>query len=291
MQLSPLEFEALRQHIHQLCGLVINKDKDYLIHQRLGPVIKACGFNSFSEFLIALRGPRTADFNDQIVAAITTNETSFFRDTHPYDAFWQMILPRLERTIQDRKNRPHPRSGAKVRLWSAGTSTGQEPYSLAMLIWEYVQAKQYRGLRADDFEIVATDISTEVMAKAIAGTYSDFELKRGLPPEKRAKYFRQEGSNWVIQPWLQNLIAFRRANLIESFGWLGNFDVIFCRNVLIYFDDPTKQRICGQFHRMLVDGGVLLLGASENLMFLQGTSIKFNTWREGETVMYEKKGE
>jgi chemotaxis protein methyltransferase CheR len=297
MELSRHEFELLRDYIYKICGLVIADNKQYLIRQRLEPLALTIGCLNFTEFYRKITEsslpPQTKNrFQEQVINAITTNETSFFRDGHPFAAFREYILPRLNERICERKQRLQSRKGPKVRLWSAGSSTGQEPYSLVMLIKEYSQAANQKHqfsmipVSMEDFVILATDISTEMLARAMAGEYNDAEMKRGLDPERVKAYFKKNGRRWIISSSVRSMVEFRQINLIRPFTMLGGFDVIFCRNVLIYFDIETKTRIIAQFSEMLSDKGFLVLGATENVY---GITDRFDSVHHGETLFYQKK--
>jgi chemotaxis protein methyltransferase CheR len=185
---------------------------------------------------------------------MTTNETFFFRDKTPFEIFEEVLLPRLLPS----------RAGLKrLRIWCAAASTGQEPYSLAMILNE--MAPRLAGWRT---EIVATDISSEVLEKAKAGLYSQFEVQRGLPIQMVMKYFTQVGDQWQIAPAIRGMVDYKPLNLIKEFGHLGTFDIIFCRNVLIYFDAPTKRDVFKRMAAALPDDGTLLLGAAETVIGL-----------------------
>jgi len=297
MELSRQEFELLRDYIYSICGLVISDNKQYLIRQRLEPLALTAGCQNFSEFYQRVTEsslpPQTKNrFQEQIINAITTNETSFFRDGHPFAAFREYILPKLDEVICERKLRPNSRKGPKVRLWSAGSSTGQEAYSLVMLIREYTEEINKKNqfprtpVSMDDFVILATDISTEMLARAMAGEYNDAEMKRGLNPQRVNAYFKKHKTRWIINSSIRSMVEFRQINLIRPLTMLGGFDVIFCRNVLIYFDIETKARIIEQFSAMLSDKGFLVLGSTENVY---GITDKFDSVRHGETLFYQKK--
>ncbi len=283
MELSMQEFQELSKFIYKLCGLDIKEEKHYLVKQRLSHLALSFGSGSFQGLIDKIRTGSDTRLRDQIIEAITTNETFFFRDVHPFDTFRDLILPRLGEIIRQRKASPHQRKGAKVNIWSAASSTGQEPYTLAMLIHEYVTANGHRGITLQDFGILATDISTGVLSKAIAGKYTDMEISRGLSPERRDRHFRKDGNMWAVSEALESMVDFRRVNLTEPFTMLGGFDVIFCRNILIYFDDDTKRRIFLQFHQALPDTGYLMLGACENMNML---SDKFESSRHKDTILY-----
>ncbi|OQY55630.1 MAG: hypothetical protein B6245_19550 [Desulfobacteraceae bacterium 4572_88] len=286
MKLSRPEFILLRDYIHSICGIAITDNKTYLVQQRLEPLALALGCRNFSEYYQKITKNPLPIFQEQIINAITTNETSFFRDTHPFVTFKEHILPRLAEVIHERKTRQNPRKGPKVRLWSAGSSTGQEPYSLAMLIQEFTEANSHFLISRGDFGILATDISSRVLAKAMAGEYKEAEIKRGLSPERVATYFKKEKKDWLINSSIRSMIEFRQINLIRPFTIVGGMDVIFCRNVLIYFDNEIKTNILKQFYNMLSSDGILILGATENVYAITD---KFESVRYGDTLLYQKK--
>lgn len=265
MELTRPEFDLLRRYIQNLCGINLLEDKSYVIQQRLEPIAAAAGCKGFGEFYQMLKQNPLLSIQEQIINAITTNETSFFRDEHPFIAFEKYLLPRLGERILERKARDGFRKGAKVSIWSAGASTGQEPYSLAMLIHEYASANRIQGFSAQDFRLFATDISSRTLKKAVAGEYTDPEIRRGLSPDRIQNYFSRIGMNWVVKSSLRSMVEFRQLNLAKPFTMLGGFDGILCRNVLIYFDIETKKRLLDQFYEILSGGGFLILGSSENL--------------------------
>ncbi|HVS36107.1 MAG TPA: protein-glutamate O-methyltransferase CheR [Gemmataceae bacterium] len=276
MNLSRSVFDELRQLIHRLCGLVVDDDKAYLIRHRLGPVARTAGCRSFEELAQKLRGPEGAALHASIVEAITTAETSFFRDGHPFEAFRCHLLPRLGEKA---------RAGVKVRLWCAAASTGQEPYSLAMLLHDYLTANRGVGLRKSDFSILATDISERVLATARAAEYGDRDVARGLTPAVLARHLEKRHGVWAVREPVRRLVDFRRLNLTGPLIDLPAFDAIFCRNLLIYFDLDARRRICRNLHNLLTDGGWLVLGAAENLY---GVSEQFESLRLGDALVYRK---
>jgi len=285
MELSGHEFSLLGRYIQNLCGITIPEDKSYLIHQRLEPVVTAAGCKSFGEFYQKLKQNLLPKIEEQIINAITTNETYFFRDEHPFIAIKEYILPKLGEIIRERKARDTSRKGPKVSLWSSGASTGQEPYSLAILIHEYATANKVLGILKEDFGLLATDISSETLSKAMSGQYTEMEMKRGLTPDQVAKYFTKEGINWVVNNSIGVMVDFRQINLVEPFVGLGGFDVILCRNVLIYFDIATRTRMVDQFYEILSEDGFLILGGPENLY---GITDKFESIYCGGTLIYKK---
>jgi chemotaxis protein methyltransferase CheR len=271
MHLPRSTFEELRQLIHRLCGLVLAEEKAYLVRHRLEPLARASGCRDFEEFCRRLRDPGGAALYDSIIEAITTSETSFFRDRHPFEAFRQFFLPRV------RAASPFP-SGPRLRIWCAAVSTGQEPYSLAMLVRD-------AGLDERHVSILATDISARVLEVAAAGAYSEREVTRGLTPGQIARHFRQEEDRWLVQEPLRRLVEFRRFNILNPLVGLGRFDAIFCRNVLIYFDEGTRRRVCQQCYDALGDDGWLVLGAAENLY---GIDDRFESVCLNESLVYRK---
>lgn len=285
MELSTTEFEMFQSLIYRLCGLVISDQKAYLVQQRLDPILQSGGYRDFIQLYRDLQQDGNDHLRSEVIAALTTNETSFFRDQHPYDAFRDNILPDLYELAVQRKQRPDPRRGAKINIWSAAASTGQEAYSLAMLIDRYTRSRPDRIVDTNDFSLLATDISVAVLAQAITGSYTELEVSRGLPPEFRDKYFHKSGTRWILDESLRSLVQFRQLNLNESFTHLKGFDVIFCRNVLIYFDDEAKRKILKQFYELLTQDGFLVLGSSENIYML---SDEFASIRFGESVVYKK---
>ncbi|TCZ58629.1 CheR family methyltransferase [Roseicella aquatilis] len=236
-------------------GLVLAPDQGYMLETRLGPLLKKEGLPSLDALALRLKDPRAAALVDAVTEALTTNESSFFRDGKPFDHLRQ-ILPGLAAA------RP---PGAALRIWSAACSTGQEAYSIAMILSEL--APQMGGRRA---EILGTDISQEVLARARDGSFTQFEVQRGLPARLLVKHFRQEEGRWRVAPDLRAMARFERFNLLSDTRALGRFDVIFCRNVLIYFDTLTKARVLEAMAAQLVPDGVLYLGGAETVLGLTG---------------------
>jgi len=288
MELSQKEFDLLSQYIYSLCGIVIREDKSYLIRQRLEPLVVGFACESFSDFHKKQPRVHTPEMDKQIIDAITTNETYFFRDEHPFVALKEHVLPNLGELIRQRKARQMSRKGPKVSLWSAGSSTGQEPYSLAMLIHEYALANGHLNISKEDFGLLATDISSAALSRAMAGEYTEMEMKRGLPPDRAEKYFIRNERRWVINSSIRVMVDFRQINLVKPLPALGGFDVILCRNVLIYFDDATKAGMVDRLYEMVSEGGFLILGATENLY---GMTHGFESLHHGKTLMYRKPAE
>ncbi len=287
MDLSITEFDNLREFIHDICGLAIPDEKKYLVQTRLEPIAKEAGCTSFGDFYRKIKHSCSPTMREQIITTMTTHETTFFRDGHCFDAFRDLILPNLAAAITERKRDSSSPRHVKARIWSAAASTGQEVYSIAMVIHEHLCANQQpHSATTEDFEILATDISAEVLTQAKRGLYSDIDVERGITQPLRDEYFQKDGSQWRVDERLQAMIEFRQVNLLNPLTALGSFDVIFCRNVLIYFDDTTKVAIFDQFARMLNDRGYLILGAIENSCQL---TTHFESRRHGETLLYQKR--
>lgn len=252
--MTPVEYDFLRQFLKTRSGLVLSNEKQYLIESRLLPVARKNGLQSIGALVARLRDARDAVLGEAVVEAMTTNESFFFRDKVPFDHLVQTILPDL---LEKRAAR------RQIRIWCAAASTGQEPYSIAMCLKEL--GARLAGWR---IEIVGTDISNEVLERAKAGVYSQFEVQRGLPIQHLLKYFTQNGDTWTISPDLRAMVQWKKFNLLESFAALGQFDVVFCRNVLIYFDQPTKSDILNRIAKVMPPDGYLMLGAAETVVGL-----------------------
>nr|WP_249158920.1 protein-glutamate O-methyltransferase CheR [Bradyrhizobium tropiciagri] len=237
-------------------GLDLSSDKQYLIESRLLPLARKCGLAGIPDLIAKIRSGSTQHIV-QAVEAMTTNETFFFRDKVPFDHFRDTIMPELLKARAARR---------ALRIWCAAGSTGQEPYSLAMCLKEMGAA--LAGWRV---EIIATDLSQEVLEKSKAGIYSQFEVQRGLPIQMLVKYFKQSGEFWQITPELRSMIQHRQLNLLHDFSQLGSFDVVFCRNVLIYFDQDTKINVFNRLARLMDGDGFLVLGAAETVVGLTDT--------------------
>jgi chemotaxis protein methyltransferase CheR len=248
---TPFDYDFLRKLLKDRSGLDLSADKQYLVESRLVPLARKAGLPGIPELVQKMRNGAEA-LTVEVVEAMTTNETFFFRDKIPFDHLRDTILPALMQSRASRKT---------LRIWSAAGSTGQEPYSIAMVLKE--KAAALSGWR---IEIVATDLSQEVLEKSRAGLYSQFEVQRGLPIQLLVKYFTQIGELWQINPDLRGMVQHRQLNLLQDFSHLGKFDVIFCRNVLIYFDQETKIGIFERMARVIEPDGVLMLGAAESVV-------------------------
>ena len=231
MEISVEQFREVQTLVRQLCGLMLGDDKTYLVRMRLEQIVQAHGCADFSEYLNRLQQTTAVRMRDELVEALTTGETSFFRDGHPFEEFRRRILPTLAQTIRQRRDAGY--AAPQARIWSAGCSTGQEPYSLAMAIQDFVAGNPALELRAENFPILATDVSGKALATAREGRFPGHLIERGLSIEHRTRYFRPEGNLWVASDELCRMMEFRRLNLIDRLNIVGQFEVIFCRNVLI----------------------------------------------------------
>jgi chemotaxis protein methyltransferase CheR len=249
--MNATEFAWLAALLKEKSGLIITPDKVYLLDSRLMPIARQNNLVSLEALIAAMRESRVAGLTEEVVDAMTTNETSFFRDRHPFDAMKNSILPGL---IERRSAQKH------LRIWSAACSTGQEAFSLAMMLRD-----DFPLLASWRIEIVGTDISPSVVSRARHATYSTFEVQRGLPIKLLIKHFEQTGEQWQLKPELRRMADFRVFNLLGDLAPLGQFDVIFCRNVLIYFDLPTKTRVLNAMHQRLARDGSLILGGAETV--------------------------
>ena len=250
--MTPQDYAYLSKLLNERSGLQLAGDKQYLIESRLLPVARQNNCSSIGELVMKLKAFAQEPLRQRVTEAMTINESFFFRDKTPFDRFQDTVLPFMRTARASTK---------RIRIWCAAASTGQEPYSLAIML---KQAKEeFAGWK---IEIVATDISTEVLEKAKSGLYTQFEVQRGLPIQQLLKYFKQDGDQWRISQELRDMVQYRQHNLLDDFASLGMFDVIFCRNVLIYFDSKTKQDVLTRISRSLVKDGHLLLGAAETVV-------------------------
>ncbi len=249
--MSPQEYEYLCKLLKERSGLVLAADKQYLVESRLLPVARKIGCETVEALVAKLRALGSDALKAEVTEAMMINESFFFRDKIPYDRFRDTIIPDM---MQKRA------AQRRLRIWSAACSTGQEPYSLAMML------DGFSTLAGWQFDIIATDISNEVLDKARAGSYSQFEVQRGLPISLLMQHFEQVGDQWRISAKIRKMVQFRQLNLLTDFSILGQFDVIFCRNVLIYFDQPTKMDVLTRIKGRLAHDGYFVLGAAETVV-------------------------
>ncbi len=247
--MSPVEFEFLLKLVKSRSGIVLRASEPDQLEKRLLPLLRRTGLGSIGALVATLRRPDAEAVIAQVIEALASRETSFFRDRTPFDDFTGRIVPALL------ASRPE---GRRIRVWCAAASTGQEPYSVAICLAE--MARQLAGRQVD---IVATDLSSAALEKAAAGVYSGFEVQRGLPIRHLIKYFAHEDDGWRISPDIRAMVAFRPFNLLDDFAPLGRFDVVFCRNVLGGFDPAMRRDVLQRIARLMPPDGALVLGAGE----------------------------
>lgn len=264
MGISSFDFNYLRQLIHAHSAVVLDGDKAYLAELHLQPVAASAGFPNITSLITHLRQEPFGDLHVQTIEALVTNETSFFRDTAAFETLKKFVLPEL---IQNRKIE------RSLNIWCAACSHGQEPYSIAMLLRENFSLADW------SIKIIASDFSGKVLARARQGRYNQLEMRRGLPKYLQAKYFYPVDNKWQIHNDIRQMIEFRQINLIHSWSYLPNIDIIFLRNVLIYFDIPTKKALLEKAKQQLRPDGYLFLGSGETT---------FNLNESFERVQFEK---
>jgi len=265
------EFAFVTDLIREHSAISIGPGKEYLVESRLSPLARSIGYPDVNALIGDLRRPAgNPRVRDRVVEAMTTNETSFFRDQHPFDALRNHILPATIKRHSTKR---------KLSVWSAASSTGQELYSIAMLL-----DSQFPTLAGWDVRLLGTDLSSDVVAKAKAGRYSPLEVNRGLPVTMMVQYFERAGADYAIDERLRRRCDFRQMNLVAPWPVLPQFDIIFCRNVLIYFEVSVRRMILERMRRVLAPGGCLMLGGSETTV---GVVDGFTAVRLGGTVVYQ----
>jgi chemotaxis protein methyltransferase CheR len=281
--INDVEFDLLRGYLCETCGIAVPPEKRYLFATRLTPLLDSTGCKSFSDFFNLLRTDGSLALRTRLVEAMTTNETSFFRDGHPFEALRRHVLPE----VAGRRRRETRYTPLRIRVLCAGCSTGEEAYSVGICFMEWQAEQSDRAFAMNNLSVVATDISRAVLDRARQGVYDPSRLRAQLPPNLVSTYFVPTHQGFRVRPDLQALITFSQHNLAEPLEGLGCFDIILCRNVIIYFSPELKRSILAQFHRMLLPGGALLLGASESLYQL---SDSFQQRHVGATILYFKNG-
>jgi chemotaxis protein methyltransferase CheR len=257
--MTPEDIELFSRIVKKRSGLVLTPEKAYLLESRLLPVARKHELNGLEGLASAVRVGSPEPILEDITEAMTTNETFFFRDTGPFDRFREDVLPNLLESRAATK---------QLRIWCAAASTGQEPYSLAIILME--MASRLAGWRV---EIVGTDISNEALNKAKEGLYSQFEVQRGLPIQTLVKNFAQEDGNWRISENIRKMVSYKKFNLLDDFSSFGRFDIVFCRNVLIYFESDDKAQILNRIRTQMPNDGRLFLGGAETVV---GITNKFS---------------
>ena len=252
LNVSSDEYSQLTEYLSTSCGIELGNNKQYLVSSRLKSILAKHGYKSITDLLLSVRNESNTSLRQQIIDAMTTHETLWFRDQYPYEALKRMILPELARA-----NLPN------IRIWSAACSSGQEPYSIGMIIEEY--RREYPKHPLPNSQIVATDISPTILKAAKEGIYEDIALARGLTSDRRTKFFDELEGKAQVKDFVRNQVIFQQLNLISPITVMGKFHVVFCRNVLIYFSDKNKSLILDRMANAIEPGGYLFLGGSESI--------------------------
>lgn len=254
MSSGDLDFEQFRIFLEKACGILLGNNKQYLVASRLSKLMEQHSIKSLGELVQRMQGQPRSGLRELVVDAMTTNETLWFRDAYPFEVLKNRILPELAKASP----------GQRLRIWSAACSSGQEPYSLSMTVDELERSSP--GLLKSGVQIVATDLSPTMLNNCKAAEYDSLAMGRGLAPERLQRYFDARGTGrWAVKPAIRSRVEFRPLNLLDNYAALGRFDVVFCRNVLIYFSAELKRDILLRIHGTLKPGGFLFLGASEAL--------------------------
>ncbi|AQT59436.1 chemotaxis protein [Cellvibrio mixtus] len=254
--LNQADFDQFRQFLEEACGISLGDNKQYLVTNRIRRILEENNIASFGELVKSLKQGFNRKLKDQVIDSMTTNETFWFRDNYPYDHLKNVLLPQLMAG--------NNRMFGPVRIWSAACSSGQEPYSISMMVEEY--KRQNMGNLARPVQVVATDLSSTVLDQARSGEYDKLSVMRGLSSERLERYFDNPTPVlWKVKPFVKERIDFRSLNLMDSYAALGKFDIVFCRNVLIYFNADLKRQILQKIHASLKPQGILFLGSSEGL--------------------------
>ena len=269
MPLANSDLDFLRDLVADLSGNVIAPRQVYMLEQRLTPLAERMGLVNLDALVAELRRSHDQSLRTKVAEAVTVNETSFFRDVHPFDALRTSIIPELVKKNATKRS---------IRIWCAASSTGQEPVSIAMTIRE-----SFPELSNWKFDIVATDLSEDVLAKCRTGNYSQLEVNRGLPARKLVRFFERAGADWRTKPEIQDMITYQRLNLTKPLPFMSQLDVVFIRNVLIYFDQPTKTDILKRVHRTLNPDGYLFIGSAETVI---GMGLPYRREEIDATVCY-----
>lgn len=271
------EFDHFRHFLQEACGIALGDNKQYLVSNRIRRLLEEYKLSTFSDLVRELKQNKNRRLKEQVIDVMTTNETLWFRDVYPFEYFKNRLLPDWMAGSS--------RAAGPIRIWSAACSSGQEPYSLSMMVEEF--RRQRMGALARPVQIVATDLSSIVLEQARRGEYDRLSVTRGLSQERLDRYFDNPANNvWRVKPFIRERIEFKAWNLLDSYAGLGKFDAVFCRNVLIYFNADLKRRILEKIHGSLKPGGILFLGSSEGL---SGASDLFDMVRCDPGIMYRAK--
>ncbi len=277
IKITPEELQLISKYIHDISGIYLDKSKSYLFETRLSSIAEAHGCNSYKELYQKAKRDAGKKIEREIIDAISTNETLFFRDKGPFDLLQHKLLPE----IIDRRSEKSGRLRIPIKIWSAAASTGQELYSIAIIIKELIgDAPNY------SVKLLGTDISNTAIAQASLGKYNKFEIERGLDRKFLQKYFTLFGDTWKIKDEIRAMVNFRKLNLMLPFNALGKFDIIFCRNVAIYFTLEDRKKLFNKIADVLADDGFLIIGSTESLT---GVCPRFVPKRHLRTIFYQKK--
>ncbi len=278
LKITAEELKVIAQYIHDISGIYLDQSKSYLFETRLSAIAEELGCSSYRELYNRAKKDAAKKIERQIIDAISTNETLFFRDSGPFELLRHKILPE----IIDLRTPRSPRLKTNVKIWSAASSTGQELYSVAMTIRELI------GTQLDNFnfKLLGTDISDNVIKQASYGKYNKFEIERGLPRQTLQKHFTLFGDSWKVKDELRSMVNFRKLNLMLPFAGLGKFDIILCRNVAIYFTLDDRKKLFNKIADSLADDGYLIIGSTESLT---GICPRFVPKRHLRSIFYQKK--
>lgn len=280
IQINDAEFSVMRQYLSRICGIEVPPEKKYLFITRLAGFLKEEKCSSFSDFYTRLSVAGDKNLENQLIQAMTTHESAFFRDGHPFEVLQRKLLPAaVERRLTAERRGP-----VRLRILSCGCSIGQEPYTLAMCVREVINSRQH--FKRAEVTILGIDLSDRALKRAKHGAYTDMEVGRFIPEPLKTRYLIESKDGWRVQDPIRSMVNFAQVNLAENFAFIGQFDIILCRNVIIYLLPDLKRRILEQFRNLLNPGGVLILGASESLYSL---SDEFTTVHEGPTTYYVPK--
>lgn len=269
MTIQAADFDFVRSLVKQRAAIVLEPGKEYLVEARLLPVARSGGCDSLEALVGKLKTGQNVALQTKVIEAMTTNETSWFRDLHPFEAFCSRVVPEILETRKAEKT---------IRMWCGAASSGQEPYTVLILL-----AERFPQLKDWTIDFLATDISAEMIAKCQAGKYSQLEMNRGMPTPLLLKYFERDGLDWRVKPELRSRVQFKTMNLATPWPAMRTLDVVFLRNVMIYFDVATKKQILSGIHRLLRPGGWLFLGSAESTL---GVHDGFERVAEGKAVIY-----
>lgn len=277
IKITPKEIELIAKYVYEASGIYLNQSKAYLFETRLHTVAKELGCRDYSELHLKAKNDPKKLFERKIIDAITTNETSFFRDKRPFELLKNKILPQLLKS----KNSSAPGLKPRINIWSAASSTGQELYSIAIIIKELLGNNPPCII-----SLQGTDISEDAINQARIGKYNKFEIERGLDQKLLQRYFTMFGNTWKIKDEIRTMVNFKKFNLMQPFNSLGKFDIIFCRNVAIYFSLQDRKKLFNKIADSLTDDGFLIIGSTESL---SGVCSRFTPQRHLNSIFYQKK--